>query len=236
MGLDWIPGRKARPGHDEELRRIIETLWWDRLGRADRAAASRKPRRLLAPLFDRSERARMANETLRQRYEDISISPLETLDAPRIGVDVAADDWARASHAERDPARPLDDWPGALQGQYVLDLVPACDGIPFYNAGGAGKPIGRISFRAELLKATTIIIGDRLLEACHEVKFAPDLVAFGRSLLIRARAFAKTAGPDLPAQPPQELESVAGQLHIVATAGRWCVFWGERGHFLEPSF
>src|SRR5262249_13627030 len=93
-----------------------------------------------------------------------------------------------------------------------------------------------LSFRAEDLTATTAIIGDHLLRACYEVKYAPDLSAFGNALLVRTRAFAKAKGLEVPDMPPADPASAEGQLHIVDAAGRWCRFWGEQGHLLLPSF
>jgi len=93
-----------------------------------------------------------------------------------------------------------------------------------------------LSFRAQGLSAATAIIGDHLLRACYEIKYAPDLSAFGNALLVRAGAFAKAKALDVPAVPPADPASPEGQLHIVDAAGRWCRFWGDRGHLLVPSF
>jgi hypothetical protein len=193
MALDWNPGHKPRPGHEAELQELVAMLWWDRLGRADRAAASGTRRdRLPRAFFGRTQAVRQTSEALRQRYDEIGIPASETLSkilgAPRIG-----------------------------------------DGAP----GGCAE---QLSFPAQGLTATTAIIGDHLLSACYEVKFAPDLSAFGRALLIRVSAFARVKNLDVPALPPEDPASPEGQLHVVNAAGRWCRFWGERGHFLEPSF
>ena len=186
MALDWFPGHKPKPGHEAEFREIVATLFWDKLGRADRAAASRarRPR----AIFSRTPAVRRTTEELRQRYDQIGIPASDDLGAPRIG-DAAPD--------------------------------------------GCAEPL---SFRAQDLAGTTEIIGDHLLSACYEVKFAPDLSAFGRALLIRVSAFAKAKKLDVPEMRPADPASAEGQLHVVQAAGRWCQFWGERGHFLEPSF
>jgi hypothetical protein len=236
MGLDWIPGHRPRPGHEAEFRNLVGSLLWDKLGRADRADVTRKPRSFLARLFARPAAPHGASEAARQRYEEIGISAFETLNAPRVGFDPAADEWARTTHAARGITKPLDDWLREMRGYYVLDLVPPCDGIPLYSNGVLGSYVDRFSFRAQFLKDTTEIIGDHLLEACYEVKFAPDLAAFGRALLVRADAYARVRDLGVPETPPTDHASPEGQLHVVICAGRWCVFWGERGHFLEPSF
>ncbi|MBV8697483.1 hypothetical protein [Bradyrhizobium sp.] len=189
MALDWIAGHKPQAGHEAEFQEIVATLFWDKLGTADRAAASRTGRnRLPRALFGRTSAVRQPSEALRQRYDEIGILASDTLGMARSGDD-ARDGRAAA-----------------------------------------------LSFRAQGLAATTAIIGDHLLRACYEVKYAPDLSAFGNALLVRAGAFAKVKGLDVPDVPPADPVSVEGQLHIVDAAGRWCRFWGERGHLLVPSF
>ena len=86
MAFDWIAGHKPKPGHEAEFQEIVATLFWDRLGAADRAAASRpaqtRPRRLF---FGRTRSARPTREALRQRYDEIGIRAFETLGVPPVG-------------------------------------------------------------------------------------------------------------------------------------------------------
>ncbi|HTO59988.1 MAG TPA: hypothetical protein VMM15_01910 [Bradyrhizobium sp.] len=187
MALDWIAGHKPKAGHEAEFQEIVATLFWDKLGTADRTAASRAGRnRLPRALFGRTSAVRQPSAALRQRYDEIGILASDTLDMSR-GADDARDGAA-------------------------------------------------LSFRAQGLSAATAIIGDHLLRACYEIKYAPDLSAFGNALLVRAGAFAKAKALDVPAVPPADPASPEGQLHIVDAAGRWCRFWGDRGHLLVPSF
>jgi hypothetical protein len=185
MALDWIAGHRPKVGHEAEFQEIVATLFWDKLGAADRSATARARRnRLAGALFGRTRAVRQPSEALRQRYDEIGILASDTLGMLRGGDDCAA----------------------------------------------------ALSFRAQGLSAATAIIGDHLLRACHEVKYAPDLSAFGNALLVRATAFAKAKRLDVPDMPPGDPASIEGQLHIVDAAGRWCRFWGERGHLLVPSF
>jgi hypothetical protein len=193
MALDWIAGHKPKPGHEAEFQEIVATLFWDKLGKADRAAAPRARRDRLPraffgwPGFSRTRAVQATGEALRQRYDEIGIPASEAIGALPIGCDAP---------------------------------------------GGCAEPL---SFHAQDLTGTIEIIGDHLLAACYEVKFAPDLSAFGRALLIRVRAFATAKNLDVPLMRPADPASPEGQLHIVSGAGRWCRFWGERGHVLEPS-
>lgn len=205
MGLDWIAGHKPKPGHEDEFRKIVTTLFWDKLGKADRAAAQRGRWDRLARIFWPPSAAQGADDALKRRYDEIGIPALETLKAGRAGFDPAPN--ARAGTPPRDRLR--------------FDV----------NAD-----VERVAFGAQSLTGTTGIIGDHLLEACYEVKFAPDLSAFGRALIVRASAFAKARNLEVREGPSYEPDSPEGQLHSVTSAGRWCLFWGDRGHFLEPRF
>jgi hypothetical protein len=194
MALEWIAGHRPKPGHEAEFHEIVATLFYDKLGRADRAAASRArsdrlPRGLFGrPGFRRVSAIQGTGAALRQRYDEIGIAAPEAIGAARI----------------------------------CSDAPDGCAERPLFSAQG--------------LIGTTAIIGDHLLSACYEVKFAPDLSAFGRALIVRATAFAKAKKLEVAAVPPADPASAEGQAHLVNAAGRWCQFWGERGHFLEPSF
>jgi hypothetical protein len=236
MGLDWLPGNKPKPGYEAEFRQIVQTLAWDKIPGQDRVSVSTgRWSRLREIVFGRYPR-RAESEAARQRHDEISISAFETLNAPRVGFDRIADDWAKATHADRRIAKPLDVWLGEMRGYYVVSLVSPCDGIPFYSNGIIASYVERFSFRAQFLKSCTAVIGENLLRSSYEVKFASDLLTFGADLIASADAFAKANNLKIPSTPPDDPESLEGRLHIVAAAGRWCLYWGERGHFLEPYF
>jgi hypothetical protein len=235
MGLDWLPGHKPKPGHEAELRDVVQTLLWDKVSKADRVSGSTGRRSWLQGIIAAPPSKRQI-EALWQRYEEIGTSAFETLNAPRVGFDPIADDWAKKLHATRRITKPLDIWLGEIRGNYVVGLVPPCDGIPFYSNGVVANYVERFSFRAQFLKSCMAIVGRDLFDSSYEVKFAPDLSRFGADLMARAGAYAEANHLDIPAAPPEDTDSLQGQLHIVAAAGRWCQFWSERGHFLEPYF
>jgi len=124
----------------------------------------------------------------------------------------------------------------ALRKRYDAIGILASDTLGMLRGGDDAGGAAALSFDAQGLTATTAIIGDHLLRACYEVKYAPDLSAFGNALSVRVGAFVKAKGLDVPALPPPDSASPEGQLHIVDAASRWCRFWGERGHLLVPSF
>jgi hypothetical protein len=82
-----------------------------------------------------------------------------------------------------------------------------------------------------------------LLEAAWEHKLPEAAIAYGRALLVAAdaaetsprdvhRNFLSRLGLTKPAEPLPLLD----QLDIVRAAGRWFVFWGERGHAIRAYF
>jgi hypothetical protein len=132
----------------------------------------------------------------------------------------------------------------------VLPLVPPCDGLPPYSNGSPGGYVEQFSFRAQFLRDCADDIGEELLSSAYESKLPGDLLDYGRELLARAEDLARRHGLDplnlvtpdeLPSLedlmagklPPPTPWSVEHRVDVAHSAGRWCVFWGERGHILD---
>jgi len=208
MGLDWNPGPKAKPGNETEF----EKLW-------------RAPRSKF--WWNRARKDK--------RLREITIPAFETLNAPRVGFDKVADDWARNRFAEQKTAGSEQAFLRKMKGFYVLDLVERCDGIPWYSNGSAGGYVERCSMRAQfLVRGCEEILGDELLDQAYVSKLPAETVAYGEALLRRATEFGEQKGIR-PARGGDE-ESDEERLDIVVTAARWCQFWGERGHWLEAYY
>ena len=129
-----------------------------------------------------------------------------------------------------------------FSGYYVVRLVK-CDGVPIYSHGGLYHGVDETSFRGEFLKSCTNVIDKRLLDAAWEHKLPEAAIAYGRALLAVAdeaetaprpahRNFLSRLGLVRSAEPVPLPE----QLDIVRAAGRWFVFWGERGHPIRAYF
>lgn len=210
MGLDWNPGNKPRPGHEEEFLQIYHAL--------DKADEEEERKALLA------------------RFEEISISAFETLRTPQVGHDEAATAWARDIYDTKQRDMPFDEWVENIRGFYVLPLVPPCDGLPMYTNGSPGGYVEEYAFRGKFLDDCEEIIGGELLHLAYVSKLPDELLPYGKALIEHAEAFAAARGIDLALldeSPPQDPDSDAFRLHVVMSAGRWCVFWAERGHFLD---
>lgn len=213
MGLDLIVEGCARPGHEGEWRRLLERAFSDnQLSQAEIA-----------------------------RFSEISIPGYERVGAPRVGFDPAADAWI----IEASKARTPEDVAAVLKqffGHYALRLT-RCDGVPIYSNGGLYDGVDETSFRGDFLKSCRNVIDRRLLESAWEHKMPEAAIAYGRTLLAAADA-AETSPHDarrnflsyVGLATSAELLPLTEELDIVRAAGRWFVFWGERGHPIRAYF
>lgn len=212
MGLDWNPGPKAKPGYEQEFREL-----WQKLQSKSCFFRDRKVR----------------------RFKEITTTAFETLSTPRVGYDDAATAWAREkafpSRADKNLTEPI--FVEQMRGFYVLDLVAPCDGIPRYSNGHPGGYVERYSFRGQFLKDCTEIIGVELLESAWNSKLPEETKAYGDRLLEAGLQFASTRGIDTTKiHLVEEPESVEFRIDVVLSAGRWCGFWSQKGHWLEAYF
>jgi hypothetical protein len=207
MGLDLVVESCPKPGHEAEWRSLVAKSFADEPLTEDAVA----------------------------RFREISIPPFERLGAPRVGYDAAADAWI----IEAQQARTPEDVAAVLKnfhGYHVLRLVTS-DGLPDYTHAGLYEGVDETSFRGAFLSACGDVLSKNLIGGAWTHKFPEEAAAYGRALL--AAADAASASP--PVQKPTLLSrlglgrkarefEVEEQLNIVRAAGRWFVFWGERGH------
>lgn len=209
MGLDLVVEGRAKLGHEAEWRRTVE-----------RAFAGDN---LTDPEL--------------KRFQEITTPAYETLDAPRVGEDPAADAWilkVRNAQGSEESAAVLEEF----RGYRVVALVK-CDGVPIYSHGGQYEGVDETSFRGAILAACTAVLPKPLIDDAWEHKLPEAAVSYGRSLLDAAKnAQPREAPPAKPgllarlglAKPPPEQLPFPEQVEAVEAAGRWFVYWGERGH------
>ena len=210
MGLDWNPGNRRRPGFEAEFWRLADGIRDERIKEG-------------SPEHD--------------RFFEISIAAFETLQTPRVGSDPNADEWIRRKYHQQPQQMSETEWVRRFRGFHVVELVPPCDGLPRYTNGSPGGYVELYSFRAQFLRDCESFVPPRLLDAAYESKPPDATVAYGRELLSAGEAFAQGNGLDpkycVASDEDLGAKSQRYQADIVLSAGRWCIFWGERGHLLD---
>src|SRR5215218_2849270 len=229
MGLDCLAGNKAKPGHERRFRELLERI-------------------VAGQDIDASEIA---------EWKEIGVPSFTVVGAPRVGIDEPATAWflerLRGNNPRpgllkglfaklRGPSGPTQEEIAAIEtsrGYYVLDLAPPSDGLPRYSHGGLNDQLDGTSFRGAFLQDCQEIIGTELFESAYERKLPEDLVAYGSALMERANAWATVHGCEEARDqtaPPEDDKSPAARAHIAFAAARWCLFWGQRGHWLDTWF
>ena len=214
MGLDWNPMGRPKPGHEPEFEAIFRALEGD----------PQNP----------------ARDAWLKRFQSISEPPFATLQAPRVGIDASADEWL----AKRIPdSSKLAEAKEQMHGLYVLDLLPPCDGFPRYSnyaASGGQAGYERYTFRAQFLDDAVDVIGENLHADGHQNKLAPELKAYADALEAKVKPWAEKNGvahlATATKAPDGDPKSPAAIADMLFSAIRWCRFWAERGHGLEPWF
>lgn len=212
MGLDWIPENKPKPGHEEEFARLVRI---------------------------KHERSSAEWEEVEDRFDEISVSPYETLNVPQVGRDKEADDWLRKIWEEDGRRKDWEEFYEEFRGHEVCELIPASDGKPFYSNGGVGGYIDELSFRGEFLNDCHKIMETESFAGIYSHKSGAELLRYGEVLLANAEAYAAKCEIDLEAMARlsyEELDEDERMLDIIVAAGKWAVFFGRHGHGMMASF
>lgn len=215
MGLDLVVEGCAKPGCEEEWHRLLKRSFAD----------------------EELSEAEVA------RFQEISIPGHERIGAPRVGSDNDANEWilqARNAKTPEEAAAVLKEF----DGYYVVRLVE-CDGVARFSHGGLYEGADDTSFRGAFLEDCRDVLSKDLLNAAWNHKFPEEAIAYGKALIAAADA-AESAGIEprprrsflsrLGLAKSREPVAIADQLNIVRAAGRWFMFWGERGHAIRAWF
>jgi hypothetical protein len=212
MGLDLCVESRATPGHEAEWEMIVRRSFAD--GEISDAEF--------------------------ERFEAISQPAYASLGAPRVGIDVVANDWIAEKMADR---MSREEAIAEYHGYYALTLVDS-DGLPKYSHGGLYEGVDETSFRGSFLKDCTLVLGQHMIDDAWNHRMPDEAVNYGKALL--ASASDARNGKTLEVRKRSMLRALFGrsaenlpleeQLNIVETAGRWFVFWGSRGHPIRAYF
>jgi hypothetical protein len=215
MGLDLVVEGCAKPGYENEWRRLLERSFAD----------------------EELSEAEVAH------FKEISVPGYQRIGAPQVGRDSAANQWildARKANTPEEVAAVLKEF----NGYYVVRLVK-CDGVANYSHGGLYEGADETSFRGAFLNDCQDVLSKAMLEDAWNDKFPDQAVAYGRRLLAAADAAeasgrvpttVRTLLSRLGLSKQHDPVAIADQLDTVRSAGRWFVFWGERGHAIRAWF
>jgi hypothetical protein len=214
MGLDLVVEGCAKPGHEEEWRRLLERYF----------AGEELPEKEVT------------------HFQEICIPGYQRIGAPRVGHDSTANQWILETRKAKTPeevAAVLKEF----DGYYAVRLIK-CDGVPAYSNGGLYEGADETSFRGSFLNDCQHVLSKDLLNEAWNHKFPDQAVSYGKTLLAAADAAEAGKGPKprrtvlsrLGLTKEREPVAIAEQLDIVRSAGRWYVFWGERGHPIRAWF
>lgn len=215
MGLDLTVEGCAKPGYEQEWRHLLERSFAD----------------------EELSEAEVA------RFQAISIPGYQRIDAPQVGFDDAANEWILKARNPKTPEEAIAVLK-EFEGYHVVRLVE-CDGVQKYSNGGLYAGADETSFRGSFLDDCKDVLSKDLLNQAWDHKFPEDAVAYGKVLLAAAEAAERTGRTPkrrrtllarLGMAKEQEPVAIAEQLDIVRAAGRWFVFWGERGHAIRAWF
>ena len=213
MGLDWNPANKPIPGRETEYEELAAAL---------QAEA------------EQSDDETEEESEISKRFFECSISAFDTLAAPTVGEDKAADEWAKEVYESENRDEPFEIWFENVRGLRLVHLVPECAGVPKYSNGSPAGYVEPFSFRGQFLTLCEDIIGEDVLEQCYENKTPEELVEFGKLLKKAGLDFASKHGVLLPPTTDEFDENAPEwKADILVSAGEWCIFWGERGHPLD---
>jgi hypothetical protein len=214
MGLDLVVEGCAKPGREDEWRSLLKRSFADK----------------------------GLSETEIARFQQISIPGYERIGAPRVGRDAAANEWilqARKPQTPDEAAAVLKEF----DGYYVVRLVD-CDGVPKYSNAGLYKGADDTSFRGAFLNDCQDVLSKSLLNDAWNHKLPEDAVTYGKALLAAADTLSLDVAPKnrrtllsrLGFVKERQAVPIAEQVDIVRAAGRWFIFWGERGHAIRAWF
>lgn len=230
MGLDWMLDNKIKEGFEEEVKQLGgELQLLDKSLQVMFGAYCRKqgveiPCVYQDPIVQefhqtqacRDIRAKMA--TLRARIESMVITPMQTVEAPRIGFDDAATAWAVEHWEKNQNGETLEDFLKRNNGLYVAELAKHQDGFGAVTGCFAEAD----SYRGKMLGFCKDVLSDSMISEAWGDHTPEQLVDYAKRLKAAADLFEQSR--------TTTTDEENKQLKTVRDAARWAHFWGSNGH------
>jgi hypothetical protein len=203
-----------------------------------------KPKQGFESDFEQIVAQLQKNESLspseENRFRENVTRPFEELGAPRVGFDPDANDWMVRSYRDQSDQTPEDQIIRDNHDYHVLSLLHgSCDGVTHYTHGGLYEGVDLTSFRGAFLSECVDYLDKTVLNKAWTTVMTPDeAISYGTTLLASLT------------DPPKEVKrgffskllsrrkkaTLEEQKLILTAAGKWYVFWGSRGHYIQAYF
>ena len=218
MGLVWRPIGRPKDGMKEEFENCFNEL-----------KVKKQDDPTVPELFE--------------KFINSSIGPYDTLNAPRVGFDDKATEWAKEKFEFRaNKEMTMDEFLKAMEGYYVVEVLERHAGTPVYGGMNEEPHV----FGAIFLNDCQDILGEEMMKEAHTSMTADEAKDFGNRLMENAREYAKEHKVEhLENQVmPDEADGVHGSddktpasnAHIMFSAANWLLWWSTRGHGFEADF
>ncbi|WP_222617411.1 hypothetical protein [Flavobacterium muglaense] len=223
MGLDMRPMGKPKKGFENRYREIFEMVNSNNIPELS--------------FFDKMlGKKQLTKDELIQEWFQNQTPTYETIKAPMVGRDAAADQWIKERYEELEDKPPLTDFLQEHQGFYVIALAKEKDGVPCYISLGQDENV----FRGQFLVDCIDLIGEELVNEAWGTKLADETLDYGHRLMAAANAIAQEHQLDYlreqESPPETEPDQIESKLHIVFSLARWLIFYGKNGHGYEADF
>lgn len=175
----------------------------------------------------------VSDENVIKRYFEITIPAYENLNAPVVGRDKEANEWVMQHYDKDNSTDTPEEFIKKNAGYNVLQLV-RCDGLPKYIALGQDPYV----FRGKFLNMIEEELGDYYIRMAYQYMSAFELKTYGEEILILANNYAKEHNTQHVKGDYEENYDDGPEFntHLMRNFGRWCVFWGNKGHGMEPDY
>ncbi|MCW7475588.1 hypothetical protein ND853_18745 [Leptospira levettii] len=223
MGLDMRPLGRPKPGCENEFIKIFNIL----------QNREKQEFSFIQKLFGKKDKT---FEQLLQIWNEIQISPFETIKAPMVGRDFEANTWLNSLYETTDKSKKIEDFFQDYNGYYVIELAKEIEGVPVYQSPVADANV----FRGEFLRNCEDLIGENLVSEAWISKLSHEALDYGNRLMHYADNLAIKHNLEYLKStriPPEcDEESIDAKLHIIFSLSKWLVFYGKNGHGYEADF
>jgi hypothetical protein len=223
MGLDMRPLGKPKAGFEEKYNELFSKI---------QNYNSLKP-----SFFEKLLGKKIPTEKeLIKEWQSLQEPSYETIKAPRVGRDEAANIWIKEQYLLSDKSISEEEFVKQYIGYYVIELAEELDGVPMYMAMHQDRNV----FRGQFLTDCIDILGEPLVSEAWETKSAEEALDYGLRI---EKAADKIASENNLAclknqRVPPEVEetSLESKLHIAFSLAKWLIFYGKNGHGYEADY